>query len=86
MVKKIIIFEDNSGLRKGLEELLQLTDEFVVVASYDHCLQAEQHIKNDTPDVVLMDIDMPGGDGFSLLQQLFGMHITFYLPQLPLLQ
>ena len=70
MVKKIIIFEDNSGLRKGLEELLQLTDEFVVIASYDHCLQAEQHIKTDMPDVVLMDIDMPDMDGLTLARQI----------------
>lgn len=63
MVKKIIIFEDNNGLRKGLEELLQLTDEFVVISSHDNCLQAEQQVKENTPDVILMDIDMPGRTG-----------------------
>lgn len=68
MVKTIIIFEDNSGLRKGLEELLQLTDEFVVIASYDNCLQAEQQVKVNSPDVVLMDIDMPGRSGIEAVR------------------
>lgn len=68
MVKKIIIFEDNNGLRKGLEELLQLTDEFVVISSHDNCLQAEQQVKENTPDVILMDIDMPGRTGIEAVK------------------
>lgn len=68
MVKKIIIFEDNNGLRKGLEELLQLTDEFVVIAAYDNCMQAEQQVKENTPDVILMDIDMPGRTGIEAVK------------------
>lgn len=68
MVKKIIIFEDNNGLRKGLEELLQLTDEFVVIAAYDNCMQAEQQVREGTPDVILMDIDMPGRTGIEAVK------------------
>jgi DNA-binding NarL/FixJ family response regulator len=68
MVKKIIIFEDNNGLRKGLEELLQLTDEFVVIAAYDNCMQVEQQVKENTPDVILMDIDMPGRTGIEAVK------------------
>ncbi|QNA43290.1 response regulator [Lacibacter sediminis] len=68
MVKKIIIFEDNSGLRKGLEELLQLTDEFVVIATHDNCIQAEQQVKENNPDVILMDIDMPGRSGIEAVK------------------
>lgn len=68
MFKKIIIFEDNNGLRKGLEELLQLTDEFVVIASHDHCMQVEQQVKENEPDVILMDIDMPGRTGIEAVK------------------
>ena len=68
MVKKIIIFEDNNGLRKGLEELLQLTDEFIVISSHDNCMQAEQQVKENTPDVILMDIDMPGRTGIEAVK------------------
>ncbi|MEJ8844702.1 response regulator transcription factor [Lacibacter sp. H375] len=68
MVKKIIIFEDNNGLRKGLEELLQLTDEFVVISAHDNCMQAEQQVKESIPDVILMDIDMPGRTGIEAVK------------------
>jgi DNA-binding NarL/FixJ family response regulator len=70
MLKRITIFEDNNGLRKGLEELLQLTDEFVVISSYDNCVQAAAHVKNDAPDIVLMDIDMPGQSGIEAVKQI----------------
>lgn len=34
MLTKITIYEDNETLRKGLEELLTLSDEFVVTGSH----------------------------------------------------
>lgn len=68
MVKKIIIFEDNNGLRKGLGELLQLADEFVVIASHENCLNVELQVKEHTPDVILMDIDMPGRSGIEAVR------------------
>jgi DNA-binding NarL/FixJ family response regulator len=70
MLKRITIFEDNNGLRKGLEELLQLTDEFVVISSYDNCVHAAVQVKNDKPDIVLMDIDMPGQSGIEAVRQI----------------
>jgi DNA-binding NarL/FixJ family response regulator len=68
MIKRITIYEDNSSLRKGLGELLQLTDEFAVVSTYENCLDVAAQVKNDKPDIVLMDIDMPGQTGIEAVR------------------
>ena len=63
MVKGISIYDDNDALRKGIEDLLLLSDEFYVCGSYNNCIHIEEQLKNDRPELVLMDIDMPGVNG-----------------------
>jgi DNA-binding NarL/FixJ family response regulator len=43
--------------------LLQDTPGFTLVGSYAHCLDVTDNIKDTKPDVVIMDIDMPGMNG-----------------------
>src|SRR5256885_3258594 len=59
----IVIFEDNDRLRESLCFLLNGTDEYVVLADYGNCSEAASVIRMYKPDVVLMDIDMPGTNG-----------------------
>ncbi|WP_026309845.1 response regulator [Niabella aurantiaca] len=68
MMKTIWIFEDKDLLRKGLEELLNLSDEYAVTGSYPDCLQITETMKSGLPDVVLMDIDMPGRNGIEAVK------------------
>jgi len=70
MTKQLLIYEDNDALRKSLEELLMLSDEFVVLGSYENCLQAEAHVHSSQPDVILMDIDMPGMTGIEAVKKI----------------
>ncbi|HQW84481.1 MAG TPA: response regulator transcription factor [Ferruginibacter sp.] len=70
MLQKVLIYEDNETLRNGLEELLMLSDAFVVTGSYGNCLEALVQIKNETPDVILMDIDMPGMNGIEAVRKI----------------
>jgi DNA-binding NarL/FixJ family response regulator len=65
-----MIFEDNEVLRKSLEELLSLSDEFVVTSSFANAMQAEAEIKKSPPDLVLMDIDMPGITGIEAVKKI----------------
>ena len=66
----IHIYEDNATLRQGLEQLLSFTGEFAVTGSFDNCLQAATQVKESAPDVILMDIDMPGMTGIEAVRKI----------------
>lgn len=59
----IIIFEDNERLRQSLAYLLKTSGEFEVAGDYNNCKDAANITRVYKPDVVLMDIDMPGENG-----------------------
>ena len=65
MAIRIAIFEDNDSLRESLVYLLKNTGEYEVTGDYYHCNDAATVARVYKPDVVLMDIDMPGKDGIS---------------------
>ncbi|MCW3091470.1 MAG: LuxR family transcriptional regulator [Ferruginibacter sp.] len=60
---KVIIFDDNDSLRDSISMLLQDNADFTLAGSYSHCFDAAENITNTKPDVVIMDIDMPGMNG-----------------------
>lgn len=62
MSAKIAIFEDNDRLRESLAYLLKMNN-YEVVGDYSQCNDAANITRVYKPDVVLMDIDMPGESG-----------------------
>ncbi|HTE23867.1 response regulator [Flavitalea sp.] len=69
---KIVLYEDNPQLREGLSMLLNGSDGFEVVAAFKNCNNVMAEVEALQPDVVLMDIDMPGTngiDGLKLIRQ-----------------
>jgi DNA-binding response OmpR family regulator len=66
--KKVLIVEDDSLLAKVLSESF-LTEKFQV-ATADNGLNVAEAVKIFSPDIILLDLIIPGLDGFAVLKQL----------------
>jgi two-component system, NarL family, response regulator LiaR len=60
---KVAIFEDNRSLREGLATMINGTTGFECVGAFPNCNHLLKNISQARPDVVLMDIEMPGISG-----------------------
>jgi DNA-binding NarL/FixJ family response regulator len=65
---KLLIYEDNPQLREGLTMLINGTMGFEVLATFKNCNNVVDEVEAFNPDVVLMDIDMPGTNGLQGLK------------------
>ncbi len=63
MAVRLVIYEDNARLRESLEILLGQGSGFIVKGSFPNCDNALDNIEDCNPDLVIMDIDMPGVNG-----------------------
>src|SRR5678810_803382 len=63
MSLRIAIFDDNKNIRDSITLLLQTEPSFEVVGSFSHVLDCIEDTVECRPDIVLMDIEMPGMTG-----------------------
>lgn len=68
--KRILIIEDNKTIRDGFEALIAATETYQVCGSYEACEPALRKLDADLPDLVLMDIELPGMNGIEGTMQL----------------
>ncbi|HEV9035880.1 MAG TPA: response regulator transcription factor [Puia sp.] len=68
MTTRIAIFEDNARLRQSLKVLLEGVEGYTVCGDYENCDHAIDVMNQHHPDLVIMDIDMPGVDGIEGLR------------------
>jgi two-component system LytT family response regulator len=69
MLKSIIV-DDEEKNREGLARMIdQFCHDLTVVARVDSVAKAKAAIETHKPDIVFLDIEMPGGNGFTLLEQ-----------------
>ena len=65
MAIRIIIFEDNDKLRESLAYLIKTQPEYEMIGDFNNCNDAANIARIFEPDVVLMDIGMPGQSGIN---------------------
>lgn len=67
---RILIADDHLIIRQGLRLILETEEDFEIVAEANDGAEAVQLCVVDKPDVVLMDLRMPGMDGLTAIEKL----------------
>jgi DNA-binding NarL/FixJ family response regulator len=65
MTIRVLIVDDHDLLRAGLSTVLSLDPDIEVVGEAGDGTAAVRMVRDLQPDVVLMDVQMPGGDGIT---------------------
>ncbi len=77
MTVRVLVADDNELLRAGLVTVLRSDPDIEVAGEAADGPSAVRRARELQPDVVLMDVEMPGGDGITATRR-----ITEFLPQI----
>jgi two-component system LytT family response regulator len=75
---RALLIDDERLARNALRRMLKIHDDIEIVGGTADVAAAAASIRTLNPDLIFLDIEMPGGDGFALLQQLDDVPITIF--------
>ncbi|MGE5308411.1 MAG: response regulator transcription factor [Deltaproteobacteria bacterium] len=81
-MKKVLVIDDEKDLLFLVKSTLEFEGAYKVMISDN--LSAERNIREFQPDIVLLDIMMPGVNGFDILSRIKGSENTSHIPVLML--
>ncbi|MEM9774533.1 MAG: response regulator transcription factor [Chloroflexota bacterium] len=67
---KVLLVDDHPVVRAGMEGILTAHDGFEVVGEAENGVDAVKLSEQLKPDVILMDLRMPNGDGVTAIQEI----------------
>ena len=72
---RVVIADDHNLVRQGLRQLLDSERDIDVVAEASNGLEAIDIVRRTRPDVVVMDVEMPGINGIEATNRIREMHV-----------
>ena len=76
MTNRILIVDDRAVVRTELHHVLELLADVTVVGEAVDGWDALRQAEALKPDIVLMDLEMPGLDGFEATRQIKALHLA----------
>src|SRR5687768_6831817 len=73
---RILIADDHPVFRAGLRQVIEMSSGLKVVAEAEDGPMALERMREHRPDVAVLDVDMPGMDGFEVVRTLRQEKIT----------
>ena len=70
MALSVLIYEDNELLRESLSSMVKINDVLSLTGAFENVLQIEEQVKQFRPDIIFMDIDMPGMTGIEAVKKI----------------
>lgn len=67
---RVAIVDDHELVRRGLKDLIESDSELEVIAQAGNAYEALQVIKSQLPDVAILDVRLPDGNGVELCREL----------------
>jgi DNA-binding NarL/FixJ family response regulator len=61
--RRVLIVEDDKEIRNSFTLIVNSSQKFVVVNAYGSCEEAIENLHRDKPEIILMDIELPGMNG-----------------------
>lgn len=68
MAIRVLVYDDNKGRQEALQLLLENREDMEFAGAFENCNHILEDVKTLSPDVILMDIDMPGVNGIEGLK------------------
>jgi DNA-binding NarL/FixJ family response regulator len=70
MSKRILIADDHDVVRQGVRLILRNQKQWQIIAEAENGIDAMEKIKSLEPDLVILDITMPGKDGLEIISEM----------------
>jgi DNA-binding NarL/FixJ family response regulator len=67
---RVLIADDHPIFREGLARIIEGSDKMQLIAAVENGMSAIESIQSDTPDVVVLDVDMPELDGIETAKRI----------------
>jgi two-component system LytT family response regulator len=76
---RVLIIDDESHARRYLRELLDDEPQVQVVGESSNGTEGVEQIRDLAPEIVFLDIQMPGLDGFGIIDEIMGPRLPLFI-------
>ena len=71
---KVLVVDDSAVVRQSLEQILSSDQEIEVIGTARDPYMAVERMREEAPDVITLDVEMPRMDGITFLQKIMSQH------------